>query len=94
MKVGTHNADNCVSPAVQQYGLTYNIGITVETPLPQLVAQDDDEILPRFLFFRSKNPSQHGSTTHHFEEAVADLNRGNPFCFAFARHNGIPTHVR
>src|ERR1051326_3207577 len=86
MKVKPHNADNYVGATVQQYGLAYNIGITVETALPQLVAQDDDKILSRFLFFRSKNTSQHGSTPHHFEEAVTNLNRGNPLCFAIAPH--------
>src|ERR1041385_920094 len=94
MKVRPHNADNYVGATVQQYGLAYNIGITVETALPQLVAQDDDKILSRFLFFRSKNTSQHGSTPHHFEEAVTNLNRGNPLCFAIARHNRVRSEER
>src|SRR5688500_20298952 len=93
MKVGTHHADDRVGPAVQQYGPADNTGITVETALPQLMAQDDDEILSLFLFFRSKSASEHGSTTHRFEEAVADLNGGNPLCFAVAGHNRKTTHV-
>src|SRR5918993_1443770 len=81
MKVGTHNADNCVGPAVQQYRLAYNVGITVETALPQLVAEYDDEILPFFLF--QITPYEH-ETLRIFEGQRLQQNSIN-----HAEHGGV-----
>ena len=60
-----------------------------QRPWPKTI----NEVFAVLLFFGSEDPSEQWLSFHDFEEAIAYLDSGNSFGFAFACHDGIPTRV-
>src|SRR6266404_4731063 len=93
MEVGAHDSDYVVRTTVELDCPANNIRVTTEASLPQAIAQDNDEVFAIHLFFGDEDPAEQGLALHDFEEAIADLDRGNSFRFAIARHSWVPTRV-
>src|SRR5882672_7450708 len=93
MEVGAHDSDYAVRTTAELDCLANNIRVATETALPQAIAQDNHEVFAVHLFFGSEDPAEQGLAFHDFEEAIADLNRGDSFGFAIAGHDWVPARV-
>ena len=93
MEVGAHNSDYVVRMTIELDGLANNIRVGTESALPQAIAQDNDEVFAVHLFFDGEDPAEQGLALHNFEEAIANLDRGNSFGFAIARQGWVPTGI-
>ena len=87
MEIGRHHANHGVGAAAQLDSSADNIRIAGKSPLPQTVAQNDDEIFAILLFFRREDAAEQRLAAHDGEKPVADLRAGNSLRFAVARQD-------